>query len=427
MEEGAPIQPAGIWTGRNLAIVVALLVITNAVTGTAVFFLKPTPEEKLVVIGPWAGAEMDAFLPVLSAFTNISGVEIEYRIERQEDLRVSLPPAFQAETTPGDLIFMVSSFIRDEAGPDGDAIEVTELIGIDEDDFSAGALDLVTKDGKIYGGAYTGKVKPGFWYRQSFFTTNNLPDPTTFTTFTEFEDLLSDIAAISGVVAPVALTEEGWPLSDMTEHFIATYGGAEMHKDLTDGTVSWTDTSVETLLNTTLVPLIDAGYFAEAGTWEAGDAFNRWWAGEFPLWFMGSWITGMVDDPDDLRVFSLPGGTDTGMVFGGDFFFIPTYTERLAEAKWLFEFLASADGQTVQVKQGGHIATALGVDLADYPAVDRGVAALTEGVELLTDMDDTIGAPFQDTFWAQLISLFKSADPHGDLKTILVGIQADAP
>ncbi|MFQ5905901.1 MAG: ABC transporter substrate-binding protein [bacterium] len=427
MAEGEmPAAPAGVWTGKNLVIVIALLVVTNAVTGAAVFFSVPRAEVKaLTVIGPWAGSEWEAFKPVLDEFSTQTGIDYQYTMTRQEDLRTILPTQFAAKRAPADLIFMVSSFIRDEAGPDGNAIDMTDLI--DTADFNPGALDPITKDGKIYGGVYTGKIKPGFWYRQSFFTANNLPDPTTFTTFAEFQDLLSDIAGISGVVAPIALTGEGWPLSDLTEHFIATYGGAQMHRDLTDGTVSWTDASVKDLFNTYLVPLIAAGYFGEAGTWAAGDALERWWDGDFPLWFMGSWITGMVDDPSDLRVFSLPGGTDTGIVFGGDYFFIPTYTDQEEEAKMLFNWLASADGQTVQVRQGGHIATALGVDLAEYPEVDRGVAALMEGVEILGDMDDAIGSPFQDTFWSQLISLYASTDPAGDLDTILAGIDADAP
>ncbi len=414
------------WTGTQIGVLVILLVLTNAVTGAVIFFATPQRgPAALTVIGPWAGSEWEAFKPVLDAWSDQTGIDYQYTQTRQEDLRTILPTQFAANRAPGDLIFMVSSFIRDDAGPNGDALDLTDLI--DETGFSAGALDPVTKDGKIYGGVYTGKIKPGFWYRQSFFTANNLPDPTAFTTFAQFQDLLTDIAAIPGVVAPIALTGEGWPLSDLTEHFIATYGGAQMHEDLTDGTVSWTSTSVKNLFNTYIVPLIESGSFAEAGTWAAGDAFVRWWDGEFPLWFMGSWITGMVDDPADLKVFSLPGGTDTGIVFGGDYFFIPTYTDQEAEAKMLFDWLGSAEGQTIQVQQGGHIATALGVDLAEYPTVDRGVAALLEGAAVLGDLDDALGAPFQDTFWAQLSTFYRSADPAGELDVILAGIDADAP
>src|SRR5216110_2250953 len=60
------------------------------------------------------------------------------------------------------------------------------------------------------------------------------------------------------------------------------------------------------------------------------------------------------------------------------------------------------DGQTYQVRQGGNIATALNVPSSEYPAVDRGVANLTNGVDILSDLDDTIGGDFQTNFWSQL-------------------------
>src|SRR5207249_3102074 len=134
-----------------------------------------------------------------------------------------------AHRAPADLIFMVSSFIR-EHGPTGDAVDVTDLVN--PANFAVGAtqgtqlLSPVTNASKIYGGIYTGKVKPGFWYRQSFFTQHSLSPPTTWA---QFQSLLSDIGNISGVSAPIVSGDGvGWPLSDVTEHFIATYGGAAM-------------------------------------------------------------------------------------------------------------------------------------------------------------------------------------------------------
>jgi len=86
--------------------------------------------------------------------------------------------------------------------------------------------------------------------------------------------------------------------------------------------------------------------------------------------------------------------------------------------------LASKDGQTIQVEQGGHIATALGVPLSDYPAVDRGVAQLMNGVQILSDLDDTIGGQFQTNFWSQLQLLWVSP---GQLDAVLASIQSKMP
>ena len=375
--------------------------------------LSPT----LTVIGPWGAREMDAFLPVLERFEALYGINVKYKKLRAEELSPLLPAQFAAGTAPGDVIFMWGWWIA-EKGQEGHVLEATDLI--EEGDFLNGTFDPVKVGNKIYGGAYTGKVKPGFWYRKSFFETYNLAVPTTWA---EFETLLANITARTGVVDPILSGlgggGEGWPLSDITEHFLATYGGPELHRNLTAGTVAWTSTEVRTIFADRLVPLLD-GNFSAPKTWDT--YITNWWNGEYGLYFMGSWITGMVDNATDLGVFSLPG--NEGLVFVADYFFIPTYTEHPDEAKLLFQFLASEEAQRVQVAAGGHIATNVKVSLDEYPAVDKMVANITTGKDVLLDLDDTIGGTFQTTFWDQLVLLWTNPD---QLDAILDAIEAAAP
>ncbi len=454
--------------GRLLGAVVAILIVTNLITGLTVFYLSqpaplpvllcagdggaspappttsapaytsreptstrytyridapsPTPRQPpqpIKVIGPWAGPEADPFMPVLENFTASTGISVTYENIRQEQLRTILPTQFAAGQAPGDVIFMVSSFIQ--ANGQQHMVEVSGLVN--ETDFIPGALDPVKVGTEVYGGVYTGKVKPGFWYRKSFFQANNLQVPTTFD---EFKDLLQAIAQIDGIRTPIVSGDSvGWPLSDVAEHFIASYGGADMHRALVAGTKSWTDADVRAVFADRLVPLLAGGCLSEPLEWNTV-ALTNWWGGLHALYFMGSWITGLVDDPSDLGVFSLPPpqGTTTGIVFGGDYFFIPKYTTELAEAQQLFQWLAGSEGQTIQVQQGGHIATALGIPLSEYPAVDQGVAQLMTGVEILSDLDDVIGGEFQTTFWSQLQLLWVSPD---QLDSVLAAIQAKMP
>ncbi len=234
-------------------------------------------------------------------------------------------------------------------------------------------------------------------------------------------DLLETIKGIPGIVNPIATGDGvGWPISDVTEHFLITFGGPQLQRDLIAGTVDWTSPQVNSVFQDRIVPVLQAGYFSEPIEWTA--AVSLWWEGDYALYFMGSWITGMVEDPDDLGVFSLPGSE--GIVFAGDYFFIPTYTEHPEEAKELAQFLTSADAQRLQVSQGGHIATALGVPLDAYPAVDARIAGLTEGKEIMRDLDDSIGGEWQPAFWDQLKLLW--VDP-GALDQVLAALQEKAP
>src|SRR5438034_9957684 len=250
---------------------------------------------------------MQAFLPILDKFQKNTGITVSYSNVRQEDLRPLLLTQFPAHRAPADLIFMVSSFIR-EHGPTGDAVDVTDHVN--PANFAVGAtqgtqlLSPVTNASKIYGGIYTGKVKPGFWYRQSFFTQHSLSPPTTWA---QFQSLLSDIGNISGVSAPILAGDGvGWPLSDVTEHFIATYGGAAMHQALAQRTLAWTDAKVQAVFQNYLVPTLQNGFWTQPLTWNDPAVLASWWGGTtpptHPLYFMGRWITGMVPNPNDLRV-----------------------------------------------------------------------------------------------------------------------------
>lgn len=384
---------------------------------TRVTEVEGTLSPTITVVGPWSGAEMDAFLPILERFEALSGINVKYRVLRAEDLATLLPAQFAAGTTPGDVIFMWAWWIGQQA-QNGHALEVTALV--DAADFLPGTFDQVNITGKIYGGAYTGKVKPGFWYRKSFFAANNLTPTMANSTWAEFAALLADIAAVSGVVDPIVSGDGvGWPLSDITEHFLTTFGGAQLQYDLIDGTASWTTGTVRNMFENYLVPTL--GNFSDPLTWDS-TAINSWWQGDYGLYFMGSWITGMVDNATDLGIIPLPGAS--ALVLPADQFFIPAYTKHPDEAKELFSFLISEEAQRIQTAQGGHIATNINVPASSYPAVDLMVVQFIQDFAIVPDLDDTIGGEFQTTFWDQLKLLWVTP---GELDNVLAAIEAVAP
>ena len=412
-------------TEMGIAVLVIIGIIVSA---SSLFYVLDLSariaaiEEKLpptlTIVGPWAGKELDVFKPVLSTFERLTGIRVKIRVSRAEDLAPILPAQFEAEKTPGDVIFMWAWFIKEKGG-EGHMLDVTDLI--DAADYLPGVLDPVNDTGTLWGAPYTGKVKPGFWYRKSFFTTNNLTVPTTWT---EFTTLLEDINNIQGIVAPIASGDGvGWPLSDVTEYFIIAYGGPQLHRDLMTGEADWTDPEVKAVFEDRLVPLLTAGYFGEPSTWDI--LVDSWWAGDYGLYFMGSWITAMVPEAetDDLAFFPLPEAQE-GLVFVGDYCCVPAYTEHPEEAKELLEFLSSKEAQRLQVSEGGHIATHKDVSLIEYPELDASIASSITGIPVLLDLDDTIGGEFQTTFWDQLKLLWVQP---GQLDAVLAAIQAKAP
>lgn len=94
----------------------------------------------LTVIGPWAGSELDSFMPVLTEFEKSTVIDVNYKVYRADELATLLPAQFAAEKAPGDVIFMWVWFIKEQA-KDGHILEVTDLIN--KSDFLDGSLDVV--------------------------------------------------------------------------------------------------------------------------------------------------------------------------------------------------------------------------------------------------------------------------------------------
>ncbi|AMM54926.1 ABC transporter substrate-binding protein [Pyrococcus kukulkanii] len=386
--------------------------VTKTVTEKETITKTETQQQiVLKVIGPWSGAELDAFMEVIKAFEREHpNIKVEYKTYRAEDLATILPLQFESGDTPADVIAMWGWFIA-EMGKKGHLLDLSSVINPDE--YIPGILDPVTVAGKIYGAPFTAAAKPGFWYRKSFFKEHGLEPPKTWD---EFVELLAKIQKIPGVKTPIVSGDSvGWPLSDVVEHFILTFGGRDLQLKLIKGEVKWEDPQVRDIFEKRLVPLLKAGYFSEPIEWTS--AIDLWWKGDYALYFMGTWITGMVEDPNDLGLISLPGVK--AMVIAPDYFMVPKYTRHPKEALELAKFLATK-GQKIHVgTKSGKLATWRNVSIDDYWEPMKEVAKIVSEVESAPDLDDSVGGEWQKVFWDQLKLLWVQPDRLDEvLKTL---------
>lgn len=359
---------------------------------------------KLVVIGPWSGDEAKPFVAVLDAFKAKTGIDYEYRTMRAEDLAKVLPAQFEAGTAPGDLIFMWGWWIKKFADHMVDLSDVAAGVPF------AYTNPLVVK-GHTVGIPYVVFVKPGFWYRKSFFAAHNLKAPTSWA---EFWGLLSRIEAIPGIEKAAASGDQvGWPLSDTVEHFILAYGGVDIFLGLIDGTIKWESPEVRAIFENAIIPYL--AHASEPIEWTS--AKDLWWNGKYGIYFMGNWITGMVDDPADLGVFALPGAK--AVVGGPDIFFVPKYSKQVEAAKKLAAFLMSKEGQELRAKGGGKLVVRADVSPMAYPPAERALMKALQGFKIVPDMDDTIGGAWQAAFWDQLKLLWVKPSALNDVLRVL--------
>ena len=122
---------------KTIIIVVAIICL---LIGFGIGWVaKPTPQPTvtLTVIGPWSGDEMENFMPVLEAFTEETGIEVEYKIYRAEDLATILPAQFEAQMAPADIIFMWAWWIKNNTEH---ILDISDIVNASE--YMPGIVDL---------------------------------------------------------------------------------------------------------------------------------------------------------------------------------------------------------------------------------------------------------------------------------------------
>jgi len=359
------------------------------------------------------------FQPVLEAYQRTHpNVEIEYRTMRPEDVAAIAPVQFAAGQTPGDVIIGAWAWWILKMGKEGHLVDVSSLIN--PSDYVPGIVDRVKDGDKIYAVPFTEFLKPGFWYRKSFFQKYGLSEPKSYD---EFINLLDKIKGIPGIKNPIVTGDGvGWPETDIVEHFLIAFGGPQLQLDLISGKMRFTDPKVKDIFANRIVPLISKGYFSEPIEWST--AVTKWWAGEYGLYFMGTWITGMVDDPNDLDFFPLPG--TKGVVGGADYAYIPKYTKNLDAALDFVKFLAT-EGQVIHASvPSGKIPTWTKAPVESLwpPMQSVYKKIIGKGMRILPDLDDTIGGDWQKLFWDQMKLLWVNP---GALDNILKTLEASQP
>ena len=396
---------------KKLLILALCVLLPVALFATGMREVEEKPG--LTIAVPWAGQELEQFMPVLEAFEAKEGISVKALTYRAEDLSPILPAQFEAGQTLADVIFMWKWWI--EKNPQY-TVDLSDV-------WATGRGTFIPPAGKAAGKTvavpYVMAAKPGFWYRKSFFQRNGLSVPKTPDEFTSF---LRRIGNISGIKNPIVTGDGvGWPISDVTEHFIIAAGGPDLQTKLINGDVSWTSSQVRTVFRDYLIPLLEAGAFSDPIEWT--QAIELWWGGDYALYFMGNWLAGMVDDPTDLGLFPLPGAK--GIVTVPDFAFIPTHGENIDMAKKLLTFMLSREGQLIRARQGGKFIIRNDIPSSVYPSIDQVVAAVVASMETtVDDMDDSIGGDWQRVFWDQLKLLWVDPD---SLDSVLRKLQIEMP
>lgn len=371
----------------------------------------PDEGATLAVTAVWTEGEQEDFEAVIDHVEGETGHEIEYHPRDTEELLTGTRMDYEAETTPADIVVIPSPA---RVITDGEAGHLEDTSGIwDEGDFATDA-DLVTVNDGVYAAPFGMDLKPGFWYRQSFFDEHGLEEPDSYDAFL---DLLDEIEGIDGVDAPLASGNgDGWPLTDVVEAYLLRQDdGADLQEDLITGNADFTDERIVDAFEE-IQETLQAGYWSDLR--EFGVQYEFFWENQIPLYFMGSWTPTFeaIEDPEDLDYFPLPGAE--AMVAAVNWMTVPTYGDEVDASLEALEHIISADGQRVWAERGGFIPSHedVGEDAFEQDIMADLLADAGE-VRLVEDLDDALGDPFQSELWAQLLGFW--TDPEADIEALI--------
>jgi alpha-glucoside transport system substrate-binding protein len=374
------------------------------------------------ISGVWTGQEARSFQAVLDGFTEKNpNVDVKYRPVGDEIPTVLAtavsggnPPDLAAVPQPG----LVRDFVDRNALKPIDFAE-----GAVNDNFSEGAVDVATVDGKLYGLLFKAANKSTVWYNVPLFEQAGVEAPEDFDAFLEAARTLK----ASGTRAYSLGASDGWTLTDLFENIYLRQAGAEKYDQLAEHRIPWTDQSVKDALETMARIVGDTDNIA-GGVSGALQA-------DFPT----SVTRAFKDDPDaalviegdfveseitqstkakpetGFNVFDFPTIDDSPptVVGGGDTIIV---FDDSPAARALIEFLATPEAAEIWARRGGYSSANKNVDENSYedPLLRKTATAIGDAEVFRFDLSDLQPARFGATvgqgLWKQFQDFLRNPD-----------------
>ena len=374
------------------------------------------------ISGVWTGQEARSFNAVLDGFKEEQpDVTVKYRPVGDE-IPTVLSTAVQGGNPPDLAVVPQPGLVRD-------FVDKNSLKPIDsakstiEENFSEGAVDVGTVDGKLYGLLFKAANKSTVWYNVPLFEQAGVEPAEDFDAFLKNARTLRS----SGTKAYSIGAADGWTLTDLFENIYLRQAGGEKYDQLATHDIPWTDQSVKDALETMARIVGDTGNIA-GGT-----------AGALETDFPGSVTNAFKEDPDAAQVIegdfveseiteSTPSEPETGFnvadfpaidgsgatVVGGGDSVIMFKDSPAAQA--LIEYLATPEAAEIWAKRGGFSSANKNVDENAYedPLLRKTAIAIGDAETFRFDMSDlqpaVFGATVGQGLWKEFQDFLKSPD-----------------
>jgi alpha-glucoside transport system substrate-binding protein len=366
--------------------------------------------DTVTMTGPEVEQEGQALLDAFDAFTQRTGIKIQYQGTR--DFEAQIGVRVDGGDPPDIAMFPQPGRIR-EFADEGALVPVAPEVAAEvQANMDPQLVELVTINDEVFGIPAKADLKSLVWYSPAAFTDGGYAIPETFDGFLALADEMianGDTPFCVGIESGEAT---GWPMTDWVEDFVLRRSGPEVFEQWVNHEIPFDDPRPVAAAQEVYdlwskdgavfggTQNIAATPFAEAGLplLEGDCMMHR--QGNF---YFANWPEDTdIGTDGEVNAFYLPGSAEfpnitlTGGIYGAAFNDRP-------EVQQVMQYIASAEFANARVENqtGGYLSPNKNTDVNLYPTeIDRTFASiLAKGTPLLFDADDRIGGEGQRTWW----------------------------
>jgi alpha-glucoside transport system substrate-binding protein len=392
--------------------------------------------KKITVLGVWGGQEADVFNAMCKAFTDKTGIKVDFEATRDLDAVITTrveagnPPDVSALTGPGKMIDLANK---------GKLVDLSKVLdmGAFGKNYAQGWKDLGSVNGKLYGVFTKAAVKGLVWYNPKALKAAGFDEPKSGWTW---NDMLAASAKIEAAgAAPWAVGIEsgaasGWVGTDWIENIFLRMYGPQKYKDWYEGRLAWTSPEMKKAWQAFGQIVADpkmafgGGQYVNATNF--GNAAAPLFAEPAQAYFhqQASFIQGFIaaqfpglKPVEDFNFVGFPAidpKYSKAMEVAADLF---VAFKSTPEVKAFMNYISGAEAQAFWAAGTGGLGTNKNVALTFYPdALTKRAASILNATEIVVfDASDMMKPQVNSAFWTAIVSY---VDKPSDLDNILADL-----
>ena len=397
----------------------------------------PATATSIDVLTVWSGNELANFQMQNTAFKQKTGITIN--VESTRDLPTVLNTRVRAKNPP-DVTGSPGQSQFQTFAQQGLVVALDKFFDMNKihQDYSQTWLDYVSFNGHLYGILPKANSKGTVWYNPKQFQANGYTTPTDWNGLIALSDKIASSGKFPWALGVSSGAASGWPACDWIDQIYLSMNGADMTKQWIAHKIPWTHSSVKQAFQYFGQIIQGKNYIQGGSTAILATGFQD--ASYLPyttppkayMDYLGDFLVGFITAQfpnlqagTDYNFFPFPtiNPTYAGAVTGGaDVMF--AMKDNTAVRQYM-EFLASAEAQTIWMKQGGASSVNKSVDLSVYPNdVQRNAAKqLSQATIFVSSPDDQMPTAMENAYFKAAVAFIQNP---GTLDSILSGLESTA-